>query len=184
MRPRMLVSLVVGVLLALVAAGHRTGVGAQDTTTQGHPLVGTWLADTDQENPDNAVDVFQFTADGTYVEMDANGDSSLGAWEATGDTTATLTVVQGEADDEGTNFGTFMIRASIEVSADGNSFTAEYTFEFIQPDGTSSGEAGPGIATGERLVVEAPGTPAMTFEEFFGSFGGDEGESEEATPAP
>ena len=184
MRPRLLVSLIVVVFVALAAAGLRTGVGAQDATTQGHPLVGTWLADTDQENPDNAVDVFQFTSDGAYVEMDANGDSSLGAWEATGDTTATLTVVQGQADDEGTNFGTFTLRASIEVGADGDSFTAEYTFEFVQPDGTSSGEAGPGIATGERLVVEGPGTPAMTMEEFYGSFGDDGGDSDEATPVP
>src|SRR5215217_1544410 len=184
MRPRMLVSLVVVVFVALAAAGLRAGVGAQDTATEGHPLVGTWLADTDQENPDNALDVFRFSSDGGYVEMDANGDSTLGVWEATGDATATLTVVQGQADEEGTNFGTFIIRASIEVGADGDSFTAEYTFEFVQPDGTSDGEAGPGSATGERLAVEGPGTPAMTMEEFYGSFGDDEGDAEAATPVP
>jgi len=180
----MRVSLIAVVLLALAAAGLRAGVGAQDVAVQGHPLVGTWLADTDPENPDNAVDVFRFGADGGYAELDANGDASIGAWEATGETTATLTVVQGQADDEGTNFGTFTLRASIEVGADGDSFTAEYTFELVRPDGTSGGEAGPGTATGERLVVEGPGTPAMTFEEFFASFGDGAGEGEEATPVP
>src|SRR5215213_7008549 len=115
MRPRLLVSLIVVAFVAFVAlaaAGLRTGAVAQDVAVQGHPLVGTWLADTDQANPDNAVNVFRFSADGGYVEMDANGDASIGAWEATGDTTATLTVVQSQADDEGTDVGTFTLRAS------------------------------------------------------------------------
>lgn len=89
-----------------------------------------------------------------------------------------------EWDEGGGNVGSFTIRVSIEVGADGNSFTGEYTIEFVQADGTSGGEAGPGIVTGERLVVEGPNTPALTLEEFFGQFEGQEGRPAEATPVP
>ena len=181
---RLFGSFVVIVLLAVTAVGFRSDADAHDTSTQGHPLVGTWLADTDQETSDNALDTFVFSSDGAYAQSEAGGGSLLGAWEATGERTATLTAVGAEADEEGTNVGSITIRASIEVSDDGNSFTAEYTIEFIQPDGTTSGEAGPGIATGERLVAEPPGTPVITFEELFAAFDGQEGTTAEATPVP
>lgn len=181
MRQRRLGSFIVVALVAVTVVGFRADADAQDTATQGHPLVGTWLADTDPETPDNALDTFMFDVDGGYVQSEAGGGSLLGAWEATGDRTAILTAVGAEADEAGTNVGSIKIRASIEVSADGTSFTAEFTMELIEPDGTSSGQAGPGGATGERLVVEAPGTPVITFEELFGQF---EGEADEATPAP
>ena len=180
MHKKFLGSFLIVFLIAVAAFGLRSGTAAQDTTTEGHPLVGTWLADTDQESPDNALDTFVFSADGTFFQSEAGGGSVLGAWEATGDRTATLTAVGAEADENGTNVGSIWIRASIEVSEDGNSFTAEYTIEFVQPDGAASGEAGPGIATGDRLVVEAPGTPTVTFEELFGAFDG----QPEATPEP
>ena len=112
------------------------------------------------------------------MQRDANGSVSLGVWEATGEQTATLTIVAAEGDDDGTNYGTIIIRATIEVNADGGSFTPEYTFEFIDPDGTSSGEAGPGFAIGERVVVEAPGTPVMTMEEMFSQMEDGSGESD------
>jgi len=180
MHKKRLGSFLVVFLITLAAFGLRTGTAAQHTATAGHPLVGTWLADTDQESSDNALDTFAFSADGIYYQSEAGGGSLLGAWEATGERTATLTAVGAEADEDGTNFGSMWIRASIEVSEDGNSFTAEYTIEFVQPDGTPSGEAGPGIVTGERLVVEAPGTPTVTLEELFGAFDGEQ----EATPGP
>ena len=186
MRQRLFGSFVIVVLVAVTAFGFRPDADAQDTPTQGHPLVGTWLADTDPDAADNALDTFVFSADGGYAQSEAGGGSLLGAWEATGERTATLTAVGAEGDGEGANVGSITIRASIEVSDDGASFTAVYTLEVVQPDGTGSGEAGPGIATGDRLVVEAPGTPAITFEELFGGFevqteGGETGEAE-ATP--
>lgn len=171
---------VIAALLALAGLGMRAGAAAQEATpTQGHPLVGTWIADTDPEDPTNPQDAFLFSADGGYIEVDANGDISLGAWQATGATTAILTIVGDQGDDEGNSYGTFILRASIEVGADGNSFTAEYTAEIIQPDGTSLGEAGPGQATGVRVTVEGPGESTMTFEQFFGQFE----DGPEATPA-
>jgi hypothetical protein len=60
-----------------------------------------------------------------------------------------------------------IIRASIEVAPDGQSLTATYTLEFIDPDGTSSGEIGPGMAEGTKLAVEPMGTPVASFEEAF-----------------
>jgi len=61
-----------------------------------------------------------------------------------------------------------VIRASIEVAADGQSFTGTFTDEFVfdPAGGGTSGEIGPGTITGTRLEAKAPGTPAMTFEEF------------------
>ena len=178
---QVIVSVIALLLLALAGVGLNARVGAQDAAaTQGHPLVGTWRVDTDLEAADNALDSFLFTSDGTYVELDANGDAALGAWEATGENTANVTIVSSDSDDEGNSFGTFIIRASAEVAADGASFTADYTFEFIQPDGTSSGQAGPGQVTGERLVVEGPGTPVMTLEEMFASFEEEAGATPEA----
>ncbi len=182
MRPRLLGSFVVVLLIAVTAFGFRSDADAQDTATQGHPLVGTWLADTNPEASDNALDTVSFTADGTFTNVEAGGFVSLGAWEATGERTANLTFVSYELDEEGINVGSTTIRVSIEVGADGNHFTAEYTIEFIQADGFSGGEAGPGIVTADRLVVEGPGTPAMTFDEFFGQFEGQEGRTAEATP--
>jgi hypothetical protein len=153
---------------------------AQDTSTQDHPLVGTWVADTDSADELPPTDVFTFSSDGTYLEVNAGGTAQAGAWEATGATTANLTIVSFEGDDEGNFYGTVTIRASIEVSADGATLTAEYTIEFTNPDGTSLGQAGPGSVTAERLMVEGPGTPVMTMEELFGAVEGDL----EATPAP
>ena len=184
MRPRLLGSFIVVVLVAVSAVGFRAVAGAQETATQGHPLVGTWLADTDPETPDNALDTLSFTADGTFTNVEAGGFVSLGAWEATGDRTANLTFVAYDLDEDGSNAGSTTIRVSIEVGAEGDGFTGEYTIEFIQPDGNSNGEAGPGIVTGERLAVEGPGTPAMTLGEFFGQFDGQEGRTAEATPVP
>ena len=182
MRRRLLGSFVVVVLVAVTALGFRAAGDAQDTATRGHPLVGTWLADTDPEASDNALDTLSFTADGTFTDVEAGGFVQLGAWEATGERTANLTMVSYELDEGGNNVGSFTLRVSIEVGADGTSFTAEYTIEFVQADGTSNGEAGPGIVTGERLVVEGPGTPAMALDEFFGQFEGQEGRTAEATP--
>jgi len=184
-RPTVLATFVLTALVALIgvfAIGPSLqDTSAQDTATQGHPLVGTWLADTDPEDSSEAPEIFLFNADGTYVHVE-DGSASLGSWEATGATTANLTIVAYEADEEGTIFGSITVRASIEVSTDGTSFTAQYTLEFTDPDGASSGEAGPGTVTATRLGVEAPGTPVMTLDELFSAFEGTPEASPEATP--
>jgi hypothetical protein len=149
---------------------------AQDAATEDHLLVGTWIADTDLTDPANPQETFIFTADGAFISVET-GDAALGTWAATGASTAILTLAEFEVDEEG-NALAITIRATIEVGADGNSFTADYTLEVTGPDGTSTGEAGPAQASGSRLVAEAPGTPVMTLDELFGAFEG----TPEATP--
>lgn len=181
MAKRRLFPIVVVVLVALAAFILNRGADAQDPATQGHPLVGTWLVDTDPGSADNSPDTVMFSSDGTFVQSEAGGGAQLGAWEATGERSAVFTFVGADVDEEGSFLGSLMIRASLETSDDGNTFTADFTIEFIQPDGTGGGQAGPGIASGERLVVEAPGTPVITFEELFAAR---EGQPGVATPAP
>lgn len=180
MRRTSVVSLFIALIASLTIGGGSIAL-AQDTTATdftGHPLVGTWMLDTDLEDEENLPSLVIFAADGSYLEIDADGQG-VGAWEPTGDTTATLTIWF--SDEEG--LGT--IRASVEVSADGQTVAATYTLEIFDPvTGEGSGQIGPAAAEGTRIAVEAPGTPVMSFEEFFGQFEFEEGSgaTPEATP--
>lgn len=184
-----------GLVVALVAMagmliGSRsvTSVFAQDSTPSastsmaGNPLVGSWNANTDASNPNNPPSLFIFTADGIYAEVDADGTTAMGAWEATGANTANLTAYSHQTDEHGNFAGTLIIRASVTVSADGQSFTAPYTLEWMAPDGTMSGQAGPGTASGTKVAVEPMGTPTMTLQQLFQY--ANPSASPEATPAP
>lgn len=95
--PRFFISLsvVVVIVLGLVVALGR-GTTAQEATPTamgGHPLVGTWLLDTNADDPANGPEVAVFTADGAYISVDAEGFPNHGVWEATGERTAGLTIV-------------------------------------------------------------------------------------------
>ena len=59
----------------------------QDDSTEIHPIVGTWIADTDTADPTFGLEIFIFTADGGFIEGDPE-DLTLGAWEATGASSA------------------------------------------------------------------------------------------------
>jgi hypothetical protein len=157
--------------------GLAFGVGtssarAQDVAIQAHPLVGTWFLDNGTANLTDALDSFILHADGTYIEANADGTVRLGVWEATGPTTATLTIEAYSRDETGANLGAIIIRLLIELNPDGNSYTAEGTIELIAPDGSSSGQAGPATGTATRMMVEAPGAPVMTLDELFGGSAG------------
>jgi hypothetical protein len=177
-RPFVSISVVVVVLGLLVTFGFSTTARqATPTAMDGHPLVGTWLLDTNADDPANAPEVTIFTADGAYISVDAEGFPNHGVWEASGERSATLTIVSPGLEDEGAFAGTFMVRATIEVDETGDAFTAQYTGEFVGPDGTGTGEYGPGTATATRIAVEAMGTPAGPIEVLFE-------EEAAATPAP
>jgi len=156
--------------------GGMTIATAQNSTGDdysGHPLVGSWLLHTDPE-PGAPPSSVVFSSDGAYIEVDGEGGTVIGAWEPTGDNTANMMFTGYDSDGSG-----FRVRASIEVAADGQSLTASYTSELIDPaTGNGSGEYGPADATGTRLTVEAQGTPIGTMEDLFSQF--DEGA--EATP--
>ena len=146
---------------------------AQDTDVADHPLVGSWIVDTDTEDPENLPELATIFSDGAAILSTADGTTGHGAWEPTGDATVNLTFTL--VFDDGTRL---TIRASVEVAADGQSFTSPYTNEFFDPSGAGSGEIGPGTAEGTRIEVEGPGTPIASFEEFFG----EAEEAPEATP--
>jgi len=181
-RTKVLTAIAFAALLSLVGllaiAGSPGLTRAQDDSMQGHALVGAWLVDSDSSSDINVPENMIFSSDGTLVDVQGS-DVTVGVWEATGPSTATITFSAYFTDDNGDYNGGYTVRAAGELSADGNSFTATYTVESLNPDGTTSGQAGPGTVTATRIMAEAPGTPVMTLDEMFGSFEG----TPEATPA-
>jgi hypothetical protein len=168
---RRLTTLVVmiAVVLRIVGADARSSATAQVATPSamgGHPLVETWLLDTNADDPANGPEVTIFTADSAYISVDAAGFPNHGVREATGERTAGLTIVSPGLEEEGFA-GMLVVRASIEVDETGDSFTAQYTSEFITPEGTETGEHGRGAATATRITVEEMGTPAGPIEVLF-----------------
>ena len=180
-RMSVLVSVFVIALIGMAAVLSVPSAVAQDATPVAagdHPLIGTWLIDSDSADPENSPSINIFSADGGFIEYDGF-DVSLGRWEATGAQTGDLTFVGLGIDPETDEYqGMFKVRASIEVAADGQSLTAEYTGEFMDADGNSDGEYGPGQASATRISVEPMGTPVGTFEDLFEQF------EEDSTPAP
>jgi len=156
-------------LSAMVVLGKGAAIASAQDANQVHPIVGIWIADTDSEITENTDSVFIFSPDGAYTELHPDGEVLIGRWESTAKTTATLTIVSTMMNDDESSAGVFIIRASVEVAADLATFSANYTFEIVNPDGTSAGQVGPGL-------VEAPGEP----EDLFAMFEGDD----EATPTP
>jgi hypothetical protein len=152
-------------------------LAAQDTEVADHPLLGTWELRADVGDGDTScASQVVFTDEGAYIDVDCDGVVVIGTWEPTGDTTANMSF--SASDGEG---GSYTVRASVEVAADGQSFTAPFTFELTDVEsGEGTGQYGPGMATGTRLVAEAPGTPVGSVMDLFGQFGG----TPEATPAP
>jgi hypothetical protein len=175
--------LLIALTLCGVGAGlWGIGANAQDATpaTAGvHPVVGTWLLDTEADDPDNVPEVATFTADGGYISVDADGSPTLGVWEATGERSARLTLYSTGALQDGSYGGIITIRIAVEVAPDGESLTAEYTIGVIPPPGVEDqGQFGPGHASATRLHPEAMGTPVGPLSDLFG----DE-EGAPATPA-
>ena len=170
---------VVAVMLLGVLAFGRPARGtiAQDdaAATAAHPAVGSWLL-SDPAFPDDPPTLVVFHGDGTFLQEDPE-DLGVGTWEATGERSLALTFVLLVGDGAGGTF-TVTIRAAGEVDASGDAFSATYTIGLTMPDGTSTGEYGPGSVTATRMAVEPMGTPVGPIEAFFAQF------PEEATPAP
>jgi hypothetical protein len=167
-------SAVVSLLTLLGGGGVLTAQDAAPADYSDHPLVGSWTVDSDPDDPENPVEMATIFPNGTMIDSAADGTNGHGLWEPTSDTSAIVTFYLFFEDGV-----QLVIRAEVEVAADGQSFTAPYTNEFIEPTGASSGEIGPGMAEGRRLELQAPGTPVASFEEFFGEPAG----TPDATPA-
>jgi len=167
-------SLVGGVIAtSAVASASTATTEPSSTATEGHPIIGTWIV-TDTSDTSSPPSVTSFTSDGIVVDVETDG-VGLGAWEATGPTSANVTFVESIPADEGG--GTVMLRVAVEVAPDGQSFTGDYTVELGGSEGAPTGEYGPGSVTATRVAVEPMGTPVGSLNDLFGSF-------EEGTGAP
>jgi hypothetical protein len=168
--------------LGLSVLGRSTlGTAAQDASSDSaaHPVVGAWrLFDT--AVPEDPPSIVTFHADGTFFELTIDGSINVGAWEATGERSFAGTFIQQFGSEEEGAF-TVTICAAGEVDASGDAFTATYTLELTLPDGTKTGEHGPGFAEATRIAVEPMGTPVGTIEDLFAQF---EEDAPEGTPAP
>jgi hypothetical protein len=152
---------------ATSAEGATETTDAAAPSTAPHPLVGAWLL-VDASDPESAPFPASFSSDGIYHDSDSDG-AGLGAWESTGPTSAALTMMIVAPEEEGG--GMVTIRATIEVGADGQTLTGDYTIE-VSGEGAPPGEFGPGSVTGTRIVVEPMGTPVGPLEDLFGLFEG------------
>ena len=144
--------------------------GAEDGTpvAAGHPLVGTWVVTETSPpagGPPPVTAVATFFADGNaLVTGFGDGQRPLqGVWSAAGERGVTFTVVGLVVGGGGETDGSLRrIRASVEVGAAGDAFTAAYTFETLNPDG-SVGFTYMGPLAGTRVTAEpadALATPA------------------------
>ena len=138
------------------------GRGATPAALAEHPAVGAWVFDTNADDPANAPSYAVFHADGTYLEAHPTVGIGVGAWRATGERTADLTIVFQDLDPGAAVApGALTIRAAVEVDATGETLIAPYTFEGRGPDGAVLFAAAL-TATAVRLEVEpmaAAGTP-------------------------
>jgi len=175
MRRTSVLSLSAVVLLGTLLIGGGRFVTAQEIEMADHPARGSWTVASDPGDAEYSPRLAILSADGGAFFVSGYETTGVGAWEPTSDTGANVTftvVTDGPAQ--------IVIRASIEVAPDGQAFTGSFTNEaiFDPAGGGTSGEIGPGTLAGTRLAAEAPGTPVMTFEEFFAPPAG----TPEATP--
>ncbi|MBA3416319.1 MAG: hypothetical protein H0U10_13940 [Chloroflexia bacterium] len=151
------------VLSGTVIGGGRVAV-AQVPGPGDHPANGSWTVETDPGDAEYSPRLMILSADGGAIFVSGYGNTGVGAWAPTSETTAAVTftaVTNGPAQ--------IVIRISLEVASDGQALTGTFTNEvqFDPAGGGTSGEIGPGTIGGARLAAEAPGTPTQTFAEFF-----------------
>ncbi|MGD9715151.1 MAG: hypothetical protein AB7V46_24310 [Thermomicrobiales bacterium] len=173
-------------VLAAVVLGMSTirfvASAQDDADMTGHPILGAWSFDSDVNDPENPRSVLVFFPNGVVSEVE-NESPTLGIWEPTAANTVAVTFRYEFADEEmGGEVGTFIIRATLEVSEDGQTLSATYTLEVRYP-GMPEGEFGPGTGEGTRLTIEPMGEPVGTLEDLFGMFEETDDEAmPEATP--
>jgi hypothetical protein len=168
------IALVCVVVLGVALPGSHPAAAQDGTPTAmaGHPLVGAWVLDNDVDDPVNPPELIVFAADGSYIGAAVDGTNTIGAWEATGTHSAAVTLVFFVPGEDGASGATVTVRGTVDVAADGQSFTAPYTLEVTDPEGARSGEFGPSTATGTRITVEPMGTPVAPISALFAPLAG------------
>jgi len=162
MRRSLATSSILAISLLVVGSLTSATLGKDDKPlpTADSPAVGAWELRIDGDDPANAPTELIIHADGTYIQA-LPGMVGIGSWEATGPNTGALTFVQYGAFDDTGSIGHDTVRATFEVAPDGQTMTAAFTIDITSPDGTSTGQMGPGTGTGTRIAVEemAPVAP-------------------------
>src|SRR3954470_746475 len=109
MRYRLAIPVVLIALMALGLVARSPHIGASDSAMASHPFVGTWLIDTDTDDPANAPDLIVVHGDGTYTEFATDSDPGAGTWQSTGDSTADLAIWFPGLNDDGSYGGMVMV---------------------------------------------------------------------------
>lgn len=180
------IAVLVAVFIALASLGgaYRANLGAaaQDatpTSLAGHPLVGSWLVDTDTSIETDAPELGIWTSDGLMIGIGTNASS--GMWQAADERTGLVSFVGVFPDGS----GSIVVRGPHTVDETGNTWTAPFSWTMVGPDGTvlDSGEStarGTRIQEDLSLAASVPygaGTALAVMPSW-------DPESAEATPAP
>ena len=141
------------VMMGLIGASRSPmPVAAQDTTstTEHHPLVGTWVVDTISASENDSPEIAVITADGGVIGLGANRVAG-GRWQAIDDHAAELTLVS-VFEKEGV--GRYVIvRGPHTVDQTGAAWTCECTVTVVSADGTVLDSASV-PASGRRLPLQ------------------------------
>jgi uncharacterized cupredoxin-like copper-binding protein len=155
--------LVIAAAIILAATAIGTAVRAQEegAAASEHPLLGSWIVDATPTVADDGPELETFHLEGSVRGVGPQG-ATVGSWEPTGARSADVTLVGPFTDPESGAFvGLGIVRGSIEVAEDGQTFTGTYTFEppaaFAAAVGIAEGQLGPSDVSGMRIAVEPMG---------------------------
>jgi hypothetical protein len=157
--------------LALAAAARPASAqNATPVDLSGHPNVGVWMID----SPIGRA-IAVYSADGSVITALAASQAGpggvsfsstqIGTWEATGERSSHLTVVQLLSDDAGAYTGSVTVDAFQEVSEDGQTFTSGAGTTVTIRDAAHAvlqviADSPPAVGT--RMSPGAPGFPEGT----------------------
>lgn len=171
------ISVLAIVLFGLVSLAHTGPTSAQDGTPppEGQGFVGSWLMTISAADGAPFLGLATFSADGTVVAsphpvaLPPPGGPGVvtfwsaghGASETTGPDATIFTFVALIADGQGSPVGTVTIRGSLELGADGQTFSGDATATFTDPGGNTVAIL-PETIQATRIVAEAPELPSAT----------------------
>ena len=118
-------------------------------------LVGSWEAVSTLETGEEAPGLFTFNIDRTWMSTGDNASfgNGHGAWKRTGVKTFAATNKAFVYGEDGSLSLVVSNETVLEVSSDGNSFTAAFTTEVSLPDGTPV-DSFTGTSVGTRIQVD------------------------------
>lgn len=150
---RSLAILTIITLIGLGGMGRLSlGASAQNATPDNrtsHPLIGTWMVDTNTETDTDAPEIGIFTADGSTFGLGASRWVS-GVWDVADETSGVATLV---GVFEANGGGYVVLRGIHAVDATGETWTCDCTFTVVGADGTVL-DSGSAPAMAHRIPVQ------------------------------